>query len=77
MGILRGYTEGISTVPSWQRRGVAKALIARSLKVQRDLGMTESGLVVSSLKPENRRLYENCGFREVKRDTVYERELTL
>jgi mycothiol synthase len=73
MGIQRGYTEGISTVPAWQRRGVAKALIACSLKVQRDLGMTESGLVVSSLKPENRRLYESCGFREVKRDTVYEK----
>jgi mycothiol synthase len=75
MGITRGYTEGISTVPSWQRRGVAKALIARSLKIQRDLGMTESGLVVSSLKPENRRLYESCGFKEVKRDTVYEKAL--
>mgnify|MGYP002476496925 CR=1 FL=1 len=29
LGILRGYTEGISTVPAWQRRGVARALIAR------------------------------------------------
>jgi mycothiol synthase len=75
MGIQRGYTEGISTVPGWQRRGVAKALIARSLKVQRALGMTESGLVVSSLKPGNRKLYESCGFQEVKKDTVYEKPL--
>ena len=75
LGILRGYTEGISTVPSWQRRGVAKALIARSLKAQREAGMTESGLVCSGEKPDNYRLYASCGFQEVKRDTVYEKPL--
>lgn len=75
MGILRGYTEGISTVPAWQRRGVASALIARSLKVQRDAGMTESALVCSGEKPGSYRLYASCGFKEVKRDTVYEKPL--
>jgi GNAT superfamily N-acetyltransferase len=73
LGILRGYTEGISTVPSWQRRGVAKALIARSLKVQRDLGMKESALVCNGEKTGNYQLYANCGFQEIKRDTVYEK----
>jgi len=73
LGILRGYTEGISTVPAWQRRGVAKALIARSLKAQRQAGMTESALVCSGEKPDNYRLYASCGFQEVKRDTVYEK----
>ena len=75
LGILRGYTEGISTVPAWQKRGVAKALIMRSLKVQREAGLTESALVCSGEKPENYRLYANCGFKEVKRDTVYEKPL--
>jgi mycothiol synthase len=73
LGILRGYTEGISTVPAWQRRGVARALIARSLKAQRKAGMTESGLVCSGENPYNYRLYASCGFQEVKRDTVYEK----
>ncbi len=73
LGILRGYTEGISTVPAWQRRGVAKALITRSLKAQRQAGMTESGLVCSGENLNNYRLYESCGFQEVKRDTVYEK----
>ena len=73
LGILRGYTEGISTVPAWQRRGVARALIARSLKVQRELGMSESALVCSAVKPNNFKLYASCGFQEVKRDTVYEK----
>jgi ribosomal protein S18 acetylase RimI-like enzyme len=75
MGIRRGYTEGISTVPAWQRRGVARALIARSLKAQRARGMTESALVCSGENPENMRLYADCGFQEVKRDTVYEKPI--
>jgi mycothiol synthase len=75
LDILRGYTEGISTVPFWRRRGVAKALIARSLKVQHQLGMKESGLVCSGENLNNYRLYQSCGFQEVKRDTVYEKPL--
>ncbi len=75
LGILRGYTEGISTIPAWRRRGVATALIARSLKAQRQAGMIESALICSGEKPDNYRLYESCGFKEVKRDTVYEKPL--
>ncbi len=71
LGILRGFTEGISTTPAWQRRGVARALIFRSLKIQREAGMKESAMVCSGEKPNNNRLYESCGFKEVKRDTVY------
>lgn len=73
LGILRGFTEGISTVPGWQRRGVARALIARSLKAQREAGMRESALVCNGEKPNNYKLYASCGFQEVKRDTVYEK----
>lgn len=75
LGIRRGYTEGISTVPAWQRRGVARALIARSLEAQRTAGMTESALVCSGENPNNYRLYASCGFQETKRDTVYEKAL--
>jgi mycothiol synthase len=77
LGILRGYTEGISTVSAWQRHGVARALIARSLKVQRQVGMTESALVCNGEKLNNYKLYASCGFQEVKRDTVYEKPLIL
>jgi mycothiol synthase len=77
MGILRGYTEGISTVPAWQRRGVARALIARSLKAQREVGMTESALVCNAEKLNNYKLYASYGFQEVKRDTVFEKPLIL
>jgi mycothiol synthase len=77
LGTLRGYTEGISTVPAWQRRGVARALITRSLKVQRQAGMKESALVCSGENQNNLRLFASCGFQEVKRDTVYEKPLLL
>lgn len=75
LGIQRGYTEGISTVPAWQRRGVGRALITRSLKTQREVGMNESALVCNGEKLNNYKLYESCGFQEVKRDTVYEKPL--
>ncbi len=77
MGLRRGYTEGISTVPEWQKKGVATALIASSLKAQREAGMTESALVCNGEKHGNYRLFESCGFREIKRDTVYEKPLTV
>ena len=72
----RGYTEGIGVDRAWRRRGLAKALIARSLQAQVDAGMLESALAVDS---ENRdgatRLYESCGFQVVRRDAVYRKSL--
>jgi GNAT superfamily N-acetyltransferase len=76
LGILRGYTEGISTTPAWRRRGVARALISRSLKAQREVGMIESALVCNGENLNNYKLYASCGFQEVKRDTVYEKPLS-
>jgi ribosomal protein S18 acetylase RimI-like enzyme len=68
----RGYTEGIGVDPSWRRRGVARALITRSLQAQKAAGMRESALVADSDSTSNViRLYESCGFQIVKRDTMY------
>ena len=68
----RGYTEGIGVERNWRRRGVARALISRSLQAQKDAGMTESALVADSDSTSNViRLYESCGFQIVKRDTIY------
>jgi ribosomal protein S18 acetylase RimI-like enzyme len=44
----RGYTEGICVRRPWRRRGLARALIARSLQVLADAGMTEAALGVDS-----------------------------
>ena len=66
-GRKRGYTEGIAVRRPWRRRGLARALLARSLRMHRDLGMTEAALGVDtdSLSGANL-LYESMGFRPVK-----------
>jgi GNAT superfamily N-acetyltransferase len=68
----RGYTEGIGVDAAWRRRGVARALISRSLQAQKAAGMRESALVADSDSTSNViQLYESCGFQITKRDTIY------
>jgi mycothiol synthase len=75
-GRKRGYTESISVRRQWRRKGLAHALIGRSLRAQKDAGMTESALGVDSQNLSGAtRVYEDCGFRVVKRNTVYRKPL--
>jgi mycothiol synthase len=68
----RGYTEGVGVTREWRRRGLARALIGRSLQAQKAAGMTESALVADSDSTSGvTSLYESCGFQIVKRDTIY------
>jgi GNAT superfamily N-acetyltransferase len=73
---LRGYTEGIAVRRPWRRRGLARALLARSLKMHRDLGMTEAALGVDteSLSGANK-LYESMGFRPVRTFTTFRKPM--
>ncbi|HSN75824.1 MAG TPA: GNAT family N-acetyltransferase [Anaerolineae bacterium] len=72
----RGWTEFISVRRPWRRRGLARALIVRSLRVQKEQGMTESALGADS---ENltgaTRVYEDCGFRVTQRNTAFRKPL--
>jgi len=64
MGRKRGYTEDISTRREWRNKGVAAALIAAALQVQRDRGLEETALSVHVENPHGAyRLYERMGFR--------------
>jgi mycothiol synthase len=75
-GRRRGYTEGIFTRRAWRHRGIAAALIARNLRLLRDLGMEEAALGVDTQNRSNAlALYERSGFREVSRNLVYERAI--
>lgn len=68
----RGYTEGIGVDRGWRRKGVARALIGRSLRAQKAAGMTESAMAADGESAHNAtRLYEKCGFQVVQRDTLY------
>ncbi|MGB7061364.1 MAG: GNAT family N-acetyltransferase [Candidatus Zixiibacteriota bacterium] len=72
----RGYTEEISVRRPWRRKGLARALIARSFKVLKEHGMTEAALAVDAENITGAlKLYEDMGFRTVKRHTTYRKPL--
>jgi mycothiol synthase len=77
-GRKRGYTEGISVRRPWRRQGVAKALIAHSFRLMKELGMEEAALGVDADNPNGAlQLYRSMGFQEVKRHTTYRKPLEL
>jgi mycothiol synthase len=72
----RGYTENISVRRPWRRRGLARALIARSLRLQKEAGMSESALFVDAQNISGAtRVYEACGFQVVMQGTIYRKGL--
>ncbi|MEO8273312.1 MAG: GNAT family N-acetyltransferase [Chloroflexota bacterium] len=68
MGEELGWLEHVSVRRPWRGRGVAKALIARSLTVLRDRGMRTGVLGVDADNPTGAlQLYEQLGFRPHRR----------
>jgi mycothiol synthase len=77
-GRKRGYTENICVRRAWRKQGVAKALIAMSLKVLKERGMTEAGLGVDAENTSGAlSLYKYMGYQEVKRMTIYRKEIKV
>jgi len=73
---LRGYTETICVRRPWRRKGVARALIARSLVIHKALGMTEASLGVDAQNPNGAlQLYESMGFRQVRENAAFHKSL--
>jgi mycothiol synthase len=71
-GRLRGYPECISVRRPWRRRGLARALILRSLRILVERGMTEAALGVDTENVSGAlRLYERCGFRPALSGSIY------
>lgn len=72
----RGFTEFISVRRPWRKRGLARALIVRSLRLQKEQGMTESALGADSENISGAtRVYEDCGFQVTKRNAIYRKSL--
>jgi len=68
-----GWTEAISVQPEYRRRGLARALLADSLRAVRDAGATSAGLGVDTQNPNQAlTLYESLGFRIVAETFEYE-----
>lgn len=71
-GRNRGWTENISVRRPWRKRGVARALIANSFRMHKELGMTEAALGVDTENPNGAlQLYESMGFQMVRGGTSY------
>jgi mycothiol synthase len=62
-GRERGVVASVSTRPAWRRRGLARALIARTLVALRERGMSSAYLGVDGLNPNQaEKLYSSLGF---------------
>jgi mycothiol synthase len=63
LGIQRGWLDSVFTRRQWRRRGLARALIATSLVLLRERGMTSAALGVDADNPSGALgLYEEAGF---------------
>ena len=64
-GRARGIVNEVFTRRAWRRRGLARALVARTLVRLRDNGMTSAYLGVDGLNPNQAMtLYSSLGFEE-------------
>jgi mycothiol synthase len=72
----RGYTESIGVRRPWRKRGLARALLTRSLQQLKDKGFTEAALHVDTENASGAlQLYESVGFRVVRRESAYRKPL--
>ena len=72
----RGYTEGIFVRRPWRKRGLARSLIVQSMKMFKEMEMTETALGVDAENTSGAlRVYESCGYRQVKKSIIYRKPL--
>ena len=61
----RGYTEAISVRKPWRGRGIAKALIAESIRMFKEMGMDHTSLGVDAENQSGAlKLYTSMGYEE-------------
>jgi mycothiol synthase len=74
----RGYTEGISVRRPWRRRGLARALLTRSLEMFKRMGMEEAALGVDAQNTSGAlNLYEGVGFRVAKHHSIFRKRFDI
>lgn len=72
LGVKRGWLHSIFTRRPWRRRGLARALIARSLVLLRERGMDTGILGVDADNPTGALgIYERIGFAVEERSTAW------
>ena len=72
----QGWLEDIGVRRPWRRRGLARALIAESLRDLKAHGMTSAALGVDTENTTGAlRVYEGMGFRPIKRHAAYRKPM--
>jgi mycothiol synthase len=76
LGVKRGWVSSVGVRGPWRRQGVARALVAESLRVLRDAGMTSAGLGVDAENANGALgVYEATGFHVVRTERVYRKSI--
>jgi mycothiol synthase len=76
LGIRRGWLDSVFTRRPWRRRGLARALIGRSMVLLRERGMTSAALGVDADNPNGALgLYERAGFAIEDRFTSWRKPM--
>jgi len=76
LGVRRGWLDSVFTRRPWRKRGLARALIVRSLHLLRERGMRRAVLGVDADNPSGAlSLYESVGFEVTERFTAWRRPL--
>ncbi|HEU5141600.1 MAG TPA: GNAT family N-acetyltransferase [Solirubrobacterales bacterium] len=74
----RGLLDSVFVRRPWRRRGLAAALVGRSLALLRERGMTSAWLGVDADNPTGALgLYERAGFEVDMRSTAYHRPMEI
>ena len=74
LGVRRGWLDSVFTRRPWRRRGLAAALVARSLVLLRERGMESAILGVDAENPTGALgVYERAGFAVATRDLALRR----
>lgn len=76
LGLARGWLDSVFTRRAWRRRGLARALIVRSLRLLRARGMEIAVLGVDADNPTGAfGLYESVGFAPTERMIAWRRPM--
>jgi GNAT superfamily N-acetyltransferase len=76
LGVQRGWLHSVFTRRPWRRRGLARALIAKSMILLRERGMTSAALGVDADNPLGAlRLYEEAGFEVHERFNAWRKPM--
>jgi mycothiol synthase len=77
-GQRRGHTQILFVLPRWRRRGLAKALLSKSLIMMREMGLEEATLDVETQNTSGEiQLYESMGYVVERNFALYKKRIDV